>query len=81
MLADSALVAVVVTVSFAGIEAVEPFAVRVPGLKLHVAICGKPEQEKLTVPLYPFCGRSVTVTVPVWPCFTVSIFVLEHFLS
>ena len=54
----------------------EPLAVRVSvlvveaglGLKAAVTPLGRPEADKLTVLLKPFCGVTVMVLVPAAPC-------------
>jgi hypothetical protein len=38
------------------------------GLKAAVTPVGKPEAERLTLPLKPFCGVMVTALVPLLPC-------------
>jgi hypothetical protein len=38
------------------------------GLKEAVTPAGKPEADKLTLPVKPFCGATVTVLVPLAPC-------------
>jgi len=39
-----------------------------PGLNEAVTPLGKPDADKLTLPLNPFCGTTVMVLVPVPPC-------------
>ncbi len=41
------------------------------GLKEAVTPLGKLDADKLTLPLKPFCGVTVTVLVPLAPCVTV----------
>jgi hypothetical protein len=58
-----------------------PLAVRVKvlvavagfGLKDAVTPLGKPEADKLTLPLKPFCGVTVIVLVPLVPCVMVKL--------
>ena len=58
-----------------------PLAVRVKvlvavagfGLKDAVTPLGKPEADKLTLPLKPFCGETVIVLVPLVPCVMVKL--------
>ena len=38
------------------------------GLKEAVTPLGKPEADKLTLPVKPFCGMTVIVLVPIVPC-------------
>ncbi len=38
------------------------------GLKEAVTPLGKPEADKLTLPVKPFCGATVIVLVPMVPC-------------
>jgi hypothetical protein len=40
------------------------------GLKEAVTPLGRPEADKLTLPLKPFCGMTVIVLVPMVPCTT-----------
>jgi len=40
------------------------------GLKDAVTPVGKPDADKLTPPLKPFCGVTVTVLAPLVPCVT-----------
>src|SRR5262245_18847754 len=59
-----------------------PLAVRVSvlvlvvlvGLKDAVTPLGKPDADKLTLPLKPFCGVTVVVLVPLAPCVMVKLF-------
>jgi hypothetical protein len=44
-----------------------------PGLKLAVTPEGKPEADRLTLPLKPFTGLTVMVLVPLPPCVTVTL--------
>jgi hypothetical protein len=44
-----------------------------PGLNAAVTPLGKPEADKLTLPVNPFCGVTVTVLVPLPPCTTVTL--------
>ena len=46
--------------------------VALAGLKEAVTPLGRPEADKLTLPLKPFCGVMVTVLVPLVPCGTVT---------
>jgi hypothetical protein len=41
-----------------------------PGLKDAVTPLGRPEADKLTLPLKPFTGLTVMVLVPLLPCVT-----------
>lgn len=50
-----------------------PLGATVAGVKLHVLAAGNPEHPKLTCWLKPFCGVTVTVAIPVCPCFTVTV--------
>ena len=38
------------------------------GLKEAVTPLGRPEADKLTLPVNPFCGMTVIVLVPIVPC-------------
>ena len=38
------------------------------GLNVAVVSDGRPEIERLTVPVKPFCAVTVTVNVALWPC-------------
>ena len=38
------------------------------GLKEAVTPLGRPEADKLTLPVKPFCGMTVIVLVPIVPC-------------
>jgi len=49
----------------------DPEGVKVVGLNEHVAPVGKPRQAKLRVELNPYCGVTVSVTVPSLPDFRV----------
>lgn len=42
------------------------------GLNEAVTPLGRPDADKLTLPLNPFCGVIVTVLVPVAPCVTLA---------
>jgi hypothetical protein len=44
------------------------------GLKDAVTPLGRPEADKLTLLLKPFCGLTVTVLAPVAPCAIVKLF-------
>ena len=44
------------------------------GLKEAVTPFGRPEADKLTLPLKPFCGVTVIVLVPLLPCTRVTPF-------
>jgi hypothetical protein len=44
-----------------------------PGLKEAVTPLGKPEADKLTLPLNPFCGVTVIVLPPLAPCAIVTL--------
>ena len=37
------------------------------GLKVAVTLAGNPEADKLTLPVNPFCGFTVTMLVPLVP--------------
>ena len=55
------------------VELPEPPATEV-GLRLAVAPDGAPDGRlKLTVPVKPFCGVTVMVLVPLFPCVTVTL--------
>jgi len=41
------------------------------GLKEAVTPLGKPDADKLTLPVKPFCGVTVTFVAPLAPCVTV----------
>jgi hypothetical protein len=43
------------------------------GLKEAVTPLGKPEADKLTLPVKPFCGVTVIVPVPMSPCATLTL--------
>ena len=49
--------------------------VAVVGLGLNEAVTplGRPDADKLTLPLKPFCGVTVMVLVPVAPCVIVTL--------
>jgi hypothetical protein len=49
--------------------------VAVVGLGLNEAVTplGRPDADKLTLPLKPFCGVTVMVLVPVAPCVAVTL--------
>jgi len=44
------------------------------GLNEAVTPLGRPDADKLTLPLKPFCGVTVMVLVPVVPCAIVKLF-------
>ena len=44
------------------------------GLNEAVTPAGKPEADKLTLPLKPFCGATAMVVVPLEPCAMVRLF-------
>ena len=44
------------------------------GLKDAVTPLGRPDADKLTLPLKPFCGVTVIVLVPLAPCAMVKLF-------
>jgi hypothetical protein len=48
------------------------------GLKPAVTPLGKPEAERVTLPLKPFCGVMVIVLVPLLPCVMVTLFGLAE---
>ena len=50
-----------------------PEPVTEAGLKLALALDGRPDVPKLTVPLKPFCGVTVIVLVPLFPWVTVAL--------
>ena len=55
------------------VELPEPLVTEV-GLRLAVAPDGAPDGGlKLTVPVKPFCGVTVMVLVPLFPCVTVTL--------
>ena len=60
------VVAVLLAVSVKVLEAAV-----LAGLKEAVTPLGKLDADKLTLPLKPFCGVTVTVLVPLAPCVTV----------
>src|SRR6266849_6404792 len=62
------VVAVLLAVSVKILVAVVEF-----GLKDAVTPLGKPEADKLTLPLKPFCGVTVMVLVPLAPCVMVKL--------
>src|SRR6266404_9889175 len=43
------------------------------GLKAAVTTLGRPEADRLTLPLKPFCGVTVIVLVPLAPCVMVKL--------
>jgi len=43
------------------------------GLKEAVTPLGRPEADKLTLPVKPFCGVTVIVLVPMAPCATLTL--------
>ena len=45
------------------------------GLNAAVTPLGKPDADKLTLPLKPFTGLTVTVSVPLAPCVILTLFV------
>lgn len=47
--------------------------VALPGLKKAVTPLGRPEADKVTPPLKPFCGVTAMVLVPAVPCITLKI--------
>ena len=51
-----------------------PDGVTVAGLKEQVSPAGKPEQAKLTGELNPISGVTISVTTPLPPASTVSVF-------
>ena len=44
------------------------------GLNEAVTPLGRPDADKLTLPLKPFCGVTVTVLAPLAPCMIVKLF-------
>jgi hypothetical protein len=62
------VVAVPLAVSVKVLVAVAGF-----GLKDAVTPLGKPEADKLTLPLKPFCGVTVIALAPLFPCVTVKL--------
>jgi len=62
------VVAVLLAVSVKVLVAVAGFALNDAATPL-----GKPEADKLTLPLKPFCGVTVIVLVPLAPCVTVTL--------
>ena len=62
------MAAVPLAVSVNTLEEVEEL-----GLKDAVTPLGKPEAEKLTLPVKPFVGEMVTVLVPLVPCVIVTL--------
>src|SRR6266446_3939252 len=62
------VVAVLLAVNVKVLVAVAGF-----GLNDAVTPLGKPEADKLTLPLKPFCGVTVIVLVPLVPCVTVTL--------
>ena len=63
------VVAVLLAVSVRALELVV-----LVGLKDAVTPLGKPEADKLTLPLKPFCGVTVMVLVPLAPCVIAMLF-------
>ena len=65
-------VMVTVTVPVVAVLLVVSVSVLVPvvlvGLNDAVTPLGKPEADKLTLPLKPFCAVTVIVLVPLFPC-------------
>jgi hypothetical protein len=47
--------------------------VALAGLKEAVTPLGRPDADKLTLPLKPFCGVTVIVLVPMVPCTTLTL--------
>ena len=47
--------------------------VKLLGLNVAVTPPGRPEADKLTLPLKPFCGVTVIVLAPLAPCVTVKL--------
>ncbi len=60
------VVAVLLAVS---VKVLEPAVLA--GLKEAVTPLGKPDADKLTLPVKPFCGVTVTFVAPLAPCVTV----------
>ena len=71
-------VTVTVTVPVAAVPLAVNVKVLVPavllGLNDAVTPLGRPDVDKLTLPLKPFCGVTVMVLVPVVPCASVKLF-------
>ena len=74
VLATLPAIPVIVTVNVPKVAVALALSVKVlvlvalAGLKEAVTPLGRPEADKLTVPLKPFCGVMVTVLVPLAPC-------------
>jgi hypothetical protein len=72
-------VPVIVTVTVAGVAVLLAVSVNVlvlvvpVGLKEAVTPLGRPEADKLTLPLKPFCGATVMVLVPLAPWVSVKL--------
>jgi hypothetical protein len=72
-------VPVMVTVTVPGVAVLLAINVNVlvlvalVGLKEAVTPVGRPEADKLTLPLKPFCGAMVTALVPLAPCAIVTL--------
>ena len=62
------VVAVLLAVSVSVLAVVVLF-----GLNVAVTPPGRPEADKLTLPLKPFCGATVIVLAPLAPCVTVKL--------
>lgn len=75
-----------VTVTVAEPVLAEPLAVKVSvleavagfGLNDAVTPLGRPDAERVTLPLKPFCGVTVIVLVPLPPCARVTLFEAER---
>jgi hypothetical protein len=67
-------VPVVAVLLAASVRVLALVLVALVGLNEAVTPAGKPEADKPTLPLKPFCGVTVTVLVPLEPCAIVRLF-------
>src|SRR5712692_4605577 len=63
-----AKVPVVAVLLAVNVKALDPVVLE--GLKVAITPLGSADADKLTLPLNPFCGVTVTVLVPLAPCVT-----------
>jgi len=61
-------VPVVAVLLAVNVKALDPVVLE--GLKVAITPLGSADADKLTLPLNPFCGVTVTVLVPLAPCVT-----------